>query len=112
MISFLAALLTVALFGWLVYHFAPAPGEHWDRMLTRYRPHSPMSEWSLADYDGQRQHADLAAIRAHRDAEALRERAAVAEVRAAVAPKRVVVDTDSPIVEAECVGCGGPAVQS
>lgn len=73
MISFLGSLLIVALFGWMVYHFAPAPGERWDRMITRYRPHAPMSDWSVADYEGQRQYSDLAAIRSRQEVEDLRE---------------------------------------
>lgn len=115
MISFLAALLTVALFGWLVYHFAPAPGERWDRILTRYRPHSPMSDWSSADYEGQRQYSDLAAVHAHREAQA-----ALGEVdsafgvagRASQGPVGGARRSAEPRPERTPMRCGGAAVQS
>ncbi|MBF6138042.1 hypothetical protein IU501_34300 [Nocardia otitidiscaviarum] len=63
MTSLLFSIAVVGCFGWLVYHFAPAPGERWDRLLTRYRPHAPMADWSAGDYDDQRQFADLDAAR-------------------------------------------------
>ncbi|WP_280355897.1 hypothetical protein [Nocardia otitidiscaviarum] len=67
MISMLFSLGAVGLFGWLAFHFAPAPGERWDRMLTRYRPHAPMADWSAGDYDEQRRLTDLRAARTHRE---------------------------------------------
>ncbi len=80
MIEFLAALAVIALFGWTVYHFAPAPGERWDYLLTRYRPHAPMSDWSVVDYEGRRQYSDLAAIRAHEDVRELQELESVGHI--------------------------------
>ncbi|MFC9996362.1 hypothetical protein [Nocardia sp. NPDC127526] len=67
MIALLVSLLVVAAFAGLVYWFAPTPGERWGAMLERYRPHAPMSDWSVGDYDYVRQHADLAAIHARHD---------------------------------------------
>ncbi|MFI1915474.1 hypothetical protein [Nocardia sp. NPDC020380] len=64
MLSLLVSLVIVAGFAGLVYVFAPTPGERWGRMLERYRPHAPMSDWSVAEYDAARQYSDLAAIHA------------------------------------------------
>ncbi|MFJ4658547.1 hypothetical protein ACIP5Y_45370 [Nocardia sp. NPDC088792] len=64
MLSLLVSLVIVAGFAGLVYVFAPAPGERWGRMLERYRPHAPMSDWSVAEYDAARQYSDLTAVRA------------------------------------------------
>ncbi|QLY30770.1 hypothetical protein [Nocardia huaxiensis] len=70
MIALLASFAVVAGFAAVVYLFAPKPGERWGILLERYRPHAPMSDWSVADYEVARQYSDLAAARAHQDAAA------------------------------------------
>ncbi|MFF2553897.1 hypothetical protein ACFVUS_23070 [Nocardia sp. NPDC058058] len=67
MIAMLISLLVVAAFAGIVYRFAPTPDERWGALLERYRPHAPMSDWSVSEYDGARQYADLAAAYAHQD---------------------------------------------
>ncbi|MEV6072902.1 hypothetical protein AB0L82_40695 [Nocardia sp. NPDC052001] len=67
MIAMLISLLVVAAFAGIVYRFAPTPDERWGALLNKYRPHAPMSDWSVAEYDGARQYADLAAAYAHQD---------------------------------------------
>lgn len=67
MIALLASFLVVAAFAGIVYRFAPKSGERWGILLERYRPHAPMSDWSVGEYDGARQYADLAAVAAHRE---------------------------------------------
>ncbi|WP_067830479.1 hypothetical protein [Nocardia inohanensis] len=69
MIALLTSFLVVAAFAAIVYLFAPAPGERWGVLLERYRPHAPMSDWSVADYEASRQYSDLAAIQSHHAAE-------------------------------------------
>lgn len=67
MIALLASFLVVATFAGIVYRFAPKSGERWGILLERYRPHAPMSDWSVGDYEGARQYADLAAVQAHQE---------------------------------------------
>ncbi|WP_405134347.1 hypothetical protein [Nocardia sp. NBC_01388] len=67
MIAMLASLLVVAAFAGIVYRFAPKPDERWGVLLERYRPHAPMSDWSVAEYEGARQYSDLSAAAAHQD---------------------------------------------
>ncbi|MBL1072881.1 hypothetical protein JK358_00565 [Nocardia sp. 2] len=67
MIALLASLVIVAGFAGIVYVFAPAPGERWGMLLERYRPHAPMSDWSVADYEASRQYSDLAAVQARQE---------------------------------------------
>ncbi|AYF77542.1 hypothetical protein D7D52_31215 [Nocardia yunnanensis] len=62
MVALLVSLLIVAAFAGLVYRYAPKPGECWGILLERYRPHAPMSDWSVADYEAARQYSDLTAI--------------------------------------------------
>lgn len=62
--ALLASLLIVAAFAGAVYYFAPKSGERWGVMLERYRPHAPMSDWSVGEFESSRQHADLAALAA------------------------------------------------
>ncbi|MBF6175443.1 hypothetical protein [Nocardia blacklockiae] len=69
MVSFLASLAVVVLFATLVYRYAPHRDLRAAELFERYRPHSPMSDWSLAYTDDRRQHDELAVIRAHRECE-------------------------------------------
>ncbi|MFE7743429.1 hypothetical protein [Nocardia sp. NPDC057455] len=62
----LATLLLVALFGCLIYRFAPKRDERAFR-LERFHPGTPMSDQTLSYYDHQRRYSDLAAIHGHRD---------------------------------------------
>ncbi|MEC3920468.1 hypothetical protein [Nocardia sp. CDC160] len=62
MVALLASLVIVAAFAGLVYRYAPKSDERWGIMLERYRPHAPMSDWSVAEYEAVRQYSDLAAI--------------------------------------------------
>ncbi|MFD7848192.1 hypothetical protein ACFV4K_35395 [Nocardia sp. NPDC059764] len=62
MVALLGSFVIVAAFAGLVYRFAPAPGERWGVLLERYRPHAPMSDWSVGEYEAARQYSDLAAI--------------------------------------------------
>ncbi|MCX4098931.1 hypothetical protein [Nocardia sp. alder85J] len=67
MIGFIAAVVVVALFAWIVHRCAPKPGERASVLLERYRPHAPMADWSMPpdQYDRIRQYAELQAMRAH-----------------------------------------------
>ncbi|MFE6863193.1 hypothetical protein [Nocardia sp. NPDC057668] len=65
--ALLASFLVVAAFAGIVHRYAPKPGERWGILLERYRPHAPMSDWSVGEYDGARQYADLAAVAAHQE---------------------------------------------
>ncbi|UGT40804.1 hypothetical protein LTV02_33285 [Nocardia yamanashiensis] len=69
MIALLTSFAVVAAFAAIVYLFAPASGERWGVLLERYRPHAPMSDWSVADYEASRQYSDLAAARSRQDPE-------------------------------------------
>ncbi|MGW4121008.1 hypothetical protein [Nocardia sp. NPDC004711] len=62
MVALLVSILIVAAFAGLAYRYAPKPGERWGELLERYRPHAPMSDWSVAEYEASRQYSDLAAI--------------------------------------------------
>ncbi|MGW4356530.1 hypothetical protein ACWELJ_31035 [Nocardia sp. NPDC004582] len=62
MVALLGSLVIVAAFAGLVYRYAPAPGERWGVLLERYRPHAPMSDWSVGEYEAARQYSDLAAV--------------------------------------------------
>ncbi|MTE14854.1 hypothetical protein [Nocardia aurantiaca] len=62
MVALLVSIVIVAAFAVLVYRCAPKPGERWGVLLERYRPHAPMSDWSVAEYEASRQYSDLAAI--------------------------------------------------
>ncbi|APA95219.1 hypothetical protein [Nocardia seriolae] len=66
MVALLVSFLIVAAFAAIVYRYAPKSGERWGVLLERYRPHAPMSDWSLAEYEAARQYSDLAAIAALR----------------------------------------------
>ncbi|MBF6329077.1 hypothetical protein [Nocardia transvalensis] len=69
MVSLLASLLVVAAFAAIVYRYAPTREQRAAELLERYRPHAPMSDWSLSYHDEQRQYADLTAISARRESE-------------------------------------------
>ncbi|RDI46627.1 hypothetical protein [Nocardia mexicana] len=75
MVSFIASLAVVVIFAAIVYRFAPTRGQRAAELLERYRPHAPMSDWSLSYYDDRRQYSELVAIRAHRESEAAVTRA-------------------------------------
>ncbi|WP_040813934.1 hypothetical protein [Nocardia concava] len=62
MVALLASLLIVAAFAVLIYRYAPKSDERWGALLERYRPHAPMSDWSVAEYEASRQYSDLTAI--------------------------------------------------
>lgn len=66
MVALLGSLVIVAAFAGLVYRYAPEPGERWGVLLERYRPHAPMSDWSVSEYEAARQYSDLAAVAALR----------------------------------------------
>lgn len=66
MVALLVSLLVVAAFAGLVYRYAPKSDERWGMLLERYRPHGPMSDWSVAEYEASRQYSDLAAIATQR----------------------------------------------
>ncbi|WP_280251021.1 hypothetical protein [Nocardia abscessus] len=62
----LATLLLLALFGYLIYRYAPSRDERAFR-LERFHPGTPMSDQTLSYYDHQRRYSDLAAIYGHSD---------------------------------------------
>ncbi|GAB2701661.1 hypothetical protein [Nocardia thraciensis] len=70
MASFLASLAAVVIFAAIVYRFAPARGQRAAELFERYRPHAPMSDWSLSYCDDRRQYSELIAIKANRESEA------------------------------------------
>ncbi|PXX65257.1 hypothetical protein DFR70_104320 [Nocardia tenerifensis] len=86
-----ASLLAVALFGYLIYRYLPKGAERAFR-LERYRPRTPMSDWTASYYDDQRRYSDLAAIYGREDAPdlglpAVREPADAAAPAEPVAPE-------------------------
>ncbi|MBY8859164.1 hypothetical protein K7711_22005 [Nocardia sp. CA2R105] len=68
MVTFLASVLVVAAFAVIVYRLALRGAGRAVGLLERYRPHAPMSDWSLSFRDDQRQYADLVAAESYRDA--------------------------------------------
>jgi hypothetical protein len=68
MVTFFLAVLVVAAFAVIVYKFALRADGRAVGLLERYRPHAPMSDWSLSFREEQRQYADLVAAESYRSA--------------------------------------------
>ncbi|MFI9506783.1 hypothetical protein [Nocardia sp. NPDC052566] len=62
----LAALLALIAFGYFLRRYAPYRNDEAFR-LDRYRPPSPLTDWSSSYYDEQRRYTDLVAVYGRRD---------------------------------------------